>query len=135
MPAARLDRGQAEHQQRLSGRFLTPCSNFALTKKWRSPGLGRRGCGLLPTGGGVVHPSAAQIPVWVPVSPRLVSSPYLELRGRLASVLGDTPAANQTLREALDLYAGGSITALNDRNRRNPAAARASAKDGCSPDS
>ena len=34
-----------------------------------------------------------------PVTPRI-----LELRGRLAAALGDAPAADRTLRQALELY-------------------------------
>lgn len=35
---------------------------------------------------------------------RSLSPRILELRGRLAAALGDVPASERTLREALDLY-------------------------------
>jgi class 3 adenylate cyclase/tetratricopeptide (TPR) repeat protein len=53
---------------------------------------------------------------------RSLSPRILELRGRLAAVLGDTPAADQALREALDLYRTIGATGHAERLAREIAA-------------
>ena len=49
------------------------------------------------------------------IEARALSPRILELRGRLAAALGDTPAADQTLREALDLYRAIGATGHAER--------------------
>jgi hypothetical protein len=46
---------------------------------------------------------------------RSLSPRILELRGRLAAALGDTPASEQALRDALDLYREIGATGHADR--------------------
>jgi tetratricopeptide (TPR) repeat protein len=53
---------------------------------------------------------------------RSLSPRILELRGRLAASLGDTPASERTLREALDLYRMIGATGHADRLAREIAA-------------
>lgn len=49
---------------------------------------------------------------------RSLSPRILEQRGRLAAVLGDAPAANRALEEALDLYRAIGATGHAERLAR-----------------
>jgi hypothetical protein len=52
------------------------------------------------------------------VEARSLSPRILELRGRLASALGDAPASGRVLRQALDLYRAIGATGHADRLAR-----------------
>ncbi len=61
------------------------------------------------------------------LSPRI-----LEMRGRVASALGDTPASNRALHEALDLFRAIGATGHADRLARELDATRSASKPGVS---
>jgi hypothetical protein len=56
------------------------------------------------------------------IAGRALSPRILEMRGRLAAALGDAPASDRTLRQALDLYRTIGATGHAERLGREPPA-------------